>query len=123
MGKTMQPDDLRRRQSGYGRAMLVTIGWYATIIATVVVGATSMPEERSANCTAMSSCLSTAEVLQLVGVLYALPAFLGALFFAALALWALRRVLRSPPLTGTLAAALGMAGVAAAIALYTAGHR
>ncbi|MCO1598059.1 hypothetical protein M8C17_23190 [Micromonospora sp. RHAY321] len=93
----------------YGRSMAVAFGWYATVIAAVVVGTTSVPSAPREDCSAMFSCLSPLESLALAGLFWGAPVLLGLLIVTAVVNALAVRRITSAVLAGTLSVAVSAA--------------
>jgi hypothetical protein len=91
-----------------GNGVLVVLGWYATVIAAVVVGEMSLPARHSTDCSGMFSCLDTGQFLLLIGLFVGLPVVFGSLLIATITVALLMRRLRSPVVAGTIAAVVGV---------------
>ncbi|WP_406078398.1 hypothetical protein [Micromonospora sp. NBC_00858] len=93
----------------YGRSMAVAFGWYATAIAAVVVGTTSVPSAPRQDCSAMFSCLSPLESLALAGLFWGGPVLVALLIVTAVVDALLVRRIPSVVLAGTLSVAVSVA--------------
>jgi len=100
------------RRASFGWSLLVALGWYATVIAAAVVGWLGIPVAPNRDCSAMFSCLTRLEEIQLLVFLFGGPVLAGLLstlvFTGLLARW-----VPSSILTGTLST-LGSVVVAVA---------
>ncbi|MGK5742581.1 hypothetical protein [Micromonospora sp. URMC 103] len=106
----------------YGRSLSVALGWYATLVAAVVVGTLSVPSEPPQDCSAMFSCLSPAESLALAGLVWGAPALIGALVVTAVVNALLVRRISSAVLAGTASVAVTVALAAVAAGAYLGGR-
>jgi hypothetical protein len=107
--------------ASYARSLLVAVGWYATIVAAVVVGALSVPAAPARACSPGFGCLPPGEGLFLVGVVFGVPVLAGLLITTSLVNVLVVRLARSAILAGTLSAvaSVGVAGALTAIYLGT----
>ncbi|MDG4762250.1 hypothetical protein [Micromonospora sp. WMMD710] len=103
----------------YGRSMAVAAGWYVTVIAAVAVGTTSVPSASQTDCSAWFSCLSPAESLALVGLVWGGPVLVGLLIVTALVSALVVRLIPSAVLAGTASAAVSIVTCAAAYLVTT----
>ncbi|SIN18334.1 hypothetical protein [Micromonospora cremea] len=102
----------------YGRSMAVAFGWYATAIAAVVVGTTSVPSAPRQDCSAMFSCLSPLESLALAGLVWGGPVLVGLLIVTAVVNALVVHRITSAVLAGTLSVAVSGAVCAVVAAAY-----
>jgi hypothetical protein len=99
-------------RASYGLSVLVALGWYATVIAAIVVGWLGIPAAPNQDCSAAFSCLTPRENISLMLILGA--PILGCLvLITSVVTGVLVRRLPSSILAGTLSA-LGSVGVIAA---------
>ncbi|MBQ0901721.1 hypothetical protein [Micromonospora sp. U21] len=102
----------------YGRSMAVAFGWYATAIAAVVVGTTSVPSAPRQDCSAMFSCLSPLESLALAGLVWGGPVLVGLLIVTAVVNALVVRHVSSVVLAGTVSVAVTAPVCAVVAAIY-----
>lgn len=99
------------RRASFGLSLLVALGWYATVIAAVLVGWSGIPAAPNRDCSAVFSCLTPQEEIGLMVILGG-PILAGLLFSTLVVTGLLARRVPSSILTGTLSA-LGSVVVAA----------
>ncbi|RLP90105.1 hypothetical protein [Micromonospora sp. CV4] len=102
----------------YGPSMAVAVGWYATAIAAVVVGTTSVPSAPRQDCSAMFSCLSPMESLALAGLVWGGPVLIGLLLVTAVVNALVVRHVPSAVLAGTVSVAVTAPVCAVVAAVY-----
>jgi hypothetical protein len=107
-----------RRASG-GWSVLVALGWYATVVAAVLVGMSGVPAAPEQDCPMFLGCLTPLEGFVLVLIAGA-PVVLGLLLVTVGIAGVLARRVPSAILAGTLAAPGSVAVVAAAAAVWSA---
>ncbi|WP_033337871.1 hypothetical protein [Catenuloplanes japonicus] len=89
-------------RASYGETLLVSIGWYATVLAGLAAGDATTPDRPRGpdDCTTIGSCLSLLDLLPLLTVVAGGGLLLLSLPVAAIA----RLVTRSAVVAGTLTA-------------------
>jgi len=91
------------RRAPYGLSVLVALGWYATVLAAVIVGELQVAGGRSCE-NASSWCFTPGQGI-VIGLVLASPFLLGLLVGALLLAVPIVRLMPSAPLAGTLTAA------------------
>ncbi|MEV0721082.1 hypothetical protein [Asanoa sp. NPDC050611] len=99
------------RGASFGLSLLVALGWYATVIAAVVVGQSGIPAAPDRDCSAMFSCLAPQDGIVLI-LIVAAPVLAVLALCTVVVAALLTRVSRSPILVGTLSTVGGIAVVA-----------
>jgi hypothetical protein len=101
-------------RASFGLSLLVALGWYATVIAAIVVGWLGIPAAPNQDCSEAFSCLTPQENISLMLIfgIYNIPILGCLLFITAVVTGQLVRRVPSSILTGTLSA-LGSVGVMA----------
>lgn len=113
------------RRASFGLSLLVALGWYATVIAAVLVGWSGIPPAPNRDCSAVFSCLTPQEELGMMVILMvilAAPILAGLLVSTLVITGLLARRIPSAILTGTLSA-LGSVGVVAVAGAVWLGAR
>jgi len=105
------------RWASFGLSLLVALGWYATVIAAVLVGRLGIPAAPDQDCSAVFSCLRPQEEIVLIVILGG-PILVGLLVSTLMVAGLLARLIRSPILIGTLATVGGVVVVAVAGAVW-----
>jgi hypothetical protein len=99
------------RRASFGLSLLVALGWYAIVIAAVLVGRSGIPAAPNRDCSEAFSCLTPQEEIGLM-VIFGIPILGGLLLTTVVVTGLLVRRVPSSILTGTLSA-LGSVGVMA----------
>jgi hypothetical protein len=90
------------RRAPYGLSVLVALGWYAVVLAAVIVGEFQVAGEHS--CVNASSWCFTPGQGMAIGLVLASPFLLGMVVGAFLLAIPIARLVPSAPLAGTLSA-------------------
>jgi hypothetical protein len=107
------------RRASFGLSLLVALGWYATVIAAVLVGRLGIPAAPDRDCSGFLSCPTPQEEIVILAI-FGLPVLAGLVFSAVVVTGLLVRWIPSSILAGTLSALGSVAVVAVAIAVMHA---
>jgi hypothetical protein len=105
------------RRASFGLSLLVALGWYATVIAAVLVGRSGIPAAPKRDCSALFSCLTPQEEIALM-VIVGWPILAALLFITLVVTGLLARRVPSSILAGTLSALGSVVVVAVAGAVW-----
>ncbi|MGC1214633.1 MAG: hypothetical protein WA890_25670 [Micromonospora sp.] len=104
-------------RASFGLSLLVALGWYATVIAALLVGRSGISAAPDRDCSAVFSCLTPQEEIGLM-VIVGGPILAGLLFSTVVVTALLARRIPSSILTGTLSALGSVVVVAVASAVW-----